>query len=271
MTESLNKDWKIIDTSHKEAVRHYASRGRSYSRAVFTVTIEREPQFWFAQYCLPVVVLEFITCLGLWLPVTAHVPRVMLCVISILTVLTLRGSAAAALPKVSYSTYFDISSSLPSYSPVSYSTYFDIYLLLAVLLSAISLMWNIAVCHISSHTEAAASKQTFILNGVGKLLLPVLSWIYFSLLLLVAWEPIAAPIVIMTLGLLAFGVLRRNEVRAIVKEWKELQEQKRGDRNREPEVLPPPPPKNRPLLPVNGVDTALDEPYEQQPDTWVLT
>mmetsp|Transcript_2130 Transcript_2130/g.5846 ORF Transcript_2130/g.5846 Transcript_2130/m.5846 type:complete len:108 (+) Transcript_2130:73-396(+) len=84
------------------------------------------------------------------------------------------------------------------------------------------------------------------MNSLGKIILPCVSWVYFSLFLMVAWEPLALPVVLLVVGLIVLLFLLRERVRVVRKDWLELRQRQRGDRvplQSDPSLAVTPPPE----------------------------
>jgi hypothetical protein len=95
-----------LGRSHSEVIAHEYPDG-TYSRYIFTFTIERAPLSSFLKTIFPVVIITTIAMLAFWMSPTNFAPRIGLAATTLLAAVAAHLNAANQLPPIGYLTLID--------------------------------------------------------------------------------------------------------------------------------------------------------------------
>ncbi|MEM3008214.1 MAG: hypothetical protein QXW37_07955 [Candidatus Nitrosotenuis sp.] len=98
--------WRLV-SNDSQIVEHHYPDGKSYSRYVFSMTIERHFLSSFLKTIFPVIIITTIAMLAFWMSPTNFAPRIGLGASTLLAAVAAHLNAANQLPPIGYLTLFD--------------------------------------------------------------------------------------------------------------------------------------------------------------------
>lgn len=98
--------WRLVSNDSQITEHHYPD-GKSYSRYIFSMTIERHFFSSFLKTIFPVIIITTIAMLAFWMSPTNFAPRIGLGASTLLAAVAAHLNAANQLPPIGYLTLFD--------------------------------------------------------------------------------------------------------------------------------------------------------------------